>query len=249
MTSTAFAELCHHLATPRQTRGPFFPYDDAVSLPIREREDPDLPIFEANDHDLTKVKGRNGVAHGQIIHFQGQILAMQKAGKKETATCAPWKDVTILLWQANSSGLYNHKQDNSAPAEFLHPQTGQKVLRVHDENFQYWGRAVTDAEGRFTFKTIVPGFYPAAEDWYRPPHLHFSIRAKGYPEFVTQTYFKGNDLPNNDFFQELNSRDWVLRNPRTPPAQQEQLIINYQKDPIGNLNGELIGACQFVINA
>jgi len=247
ITGTALAALCQQLATPRQTRGPFFPYDDVVSFPIREKEDPNLPLIESNDYDLTKVKGRNGVAQGQVIHFHGQLLVMQKSGKDQMALCKPWTDVTIFLWQANFSGIYNHKQDNTAPAEFPHPQTGQKILRVHDENFQYWGRAITDAEGRFKFKTIVPGFYPAAEDWYRPPHLHFSIRAKGYPEFVTQTYFKGNDLPNHDFIKELYNKDWILRNPRIPVAQQEQLIIEYLKDPGGNLNGELVGACQFVI--
>ncbi|MDX1411959.1 MAG: hypothetical protein R3351_07360, partial [Nitrospirales bacterium] len=244
---TGLAELCHQLATPRQTRGPFFPYDDVVSYPIREKEDTSLPLIEANDQDLTTVKGRNGMAQGQIIHFQGQLLAMGKNGKTDAANCLPWTDVTVLLWQANASGLYNHRVDLGEPAEFPHPQTGKTVRRVYDENFQYWGRAVTDAEGRFNFKTIVPGFYPAAEDWYRPPHLHFSIRAKGYPEFVTQTYFKGNDLPNNNLIQELNSKDWILRNPRIPRAQQEQLIIDYRKDPGGKENGDLIGACQFVI--
>ncbi|UCE62931.1 MAG: hypothetical protein JSU59_08600 [Nitrospirota bacterium] len=248
MTSTGLAEFCQQLATPRQTRGPFFPYDNVVSFPIRERKDIHLPLIEASNHDLTIVKGRNGVAQGQIMHFHGQLLAMRKGGIENTTVCEPWKDVTVLLWQANFSGKYNHKMDDSAPAEFPHPHTGKKVNRVHDENFKYWGRAVTDAEGRFTFKTIVPGFYPADEDWYRPPHLHFSIRAKGYPEFVTQTYFKGNDLPNNNLIQELNNKDWILRNPRIPPVQQEQLIIDYRKDPGGNLNGELVGACQFIIN-
>ena len=247
VTSTSFAELCQELATPRQTRGPFFPYDDIVSFPIRERKDENLPLIEANNHDLTIVNGQNGVARGQIVHFHGQLLAMRKGGSENTTVCEPWKDVTVLLWQANFSGKYNHKMDDSAPAEFPHPDTGQKVNRVHDENFQYWGRAVTDAKGRFTFKTIVPGFYPADEDWYRPPHLHFSIRAKGYPEFVTQTYFKGNDLQDHTLIQELNNKDWILRNPRIPVAQQEQLIIDYRKDSGGNVNGELVGACQFVI--
>ncbi len=247
MTSTGLAELCQPMATPRQTRGPFFPYDDVVSYPIRERQDSGLPLIEANDHDLTTVKGRNGMAQGQIIQFQGQLLRLKKAGKQNPSICEPWANVTVLLWQANASGLYNHKVDHAASAEFQHPQTGKTVVRVHDENFQYWGRAITDEQGRFTFKTIVPGFYPATEDWYRPPHLHFSIRAKGYPEFVTQTYFKGDDLPNNTLIQELNSKDWILRNPRIPRAQQEQLIIEYRKDPGGNANGDLVGGCQLVI--
>ena len=248
VTSAGFAEMCQQLSTPRQTRGPFFPYDNVVSYPIRETDDPNLSFIEATDHDLTFIKGQNGVAKGQIIHFQGQLLAMRKNGKENTTVCEPWTNVTVLLWQANYSGLYNHKEDQAAPTEFQHPHTGRKVVRVHDENFQYWGRAITDENGRFTFKSIVPGFYPAADDWYRPPHLHFSIRAKGYPEFVTQTYFKGDDLQNHQLIRELNTKDWILRNPRIPVAQQESVIINFKKDQSGTFNGELVGACQFVIH-
>ena len=247
MTSTGLAGLCQQLTTPRQTRGPYFPYDDAVSFAIRERQDSAIALIEANDADLTFVKGKAGKAQGQVITFHGQVLSRRQHGKGGSSTCEPWKNVTVLLWQANYSGRYNHKRDDTVQPEFPHPQTGQIIQRVHDENFQYWGRAVTDEEGRFMFKTILPGFYPAADDWYRPPHLHFSIRAKGYPEFVTQTYFKGDNLPNNDLIQSLNKKDWVLRDPKIPVDQQERLIVEFQKDATERLNNGLVGTCQLII--
>ena len=248
VTSTGLAGLCRQLTTPRQTRGPYFPYDDVVSFPIREKRDPALAVIEANDADLTFINGKAGKAKGQVITFHGQVLGMPRDGKGNTSTCEPWKNATVLLWQANYSGRYNHKRDDEVQPEFPHPQTGQIIQRVHDDNFQYWGRAVTDEEGRFMFKTILPGFYPAADDWYRPPHLHFSIRTKGFPEFVTQTYFKGDDLPNSDLIQSLNNKDWILRDPKIPVAQQERLIVDFQKDATDPRNNGLVGTCQLIVN-
>ena len=121
------------------------------------------------------------------------------------------------------------------------------IERVHDEHFQYWGKAITNKHGEFLFKTIVPGFYPAEEDWYRPPHLHFSVRASGYPEFVTQAYFKGDALSNIDLIHELNAKDFILRNPRIPHDQQERVIVDYRLDPTGKGQDGLVGKCQFLL--
>ena len=40
-----------------------------------------------------------------------------------------------------------------------------------------------DAQGRFTYETVVPGRYPG-----RPPHLHVRITAPGHKPLVTQLY-------------------------------------------------------------
>ncbi len=119
--------------------------------------------------------------------------------------------------------------------------------RIHDEYFQYWGKAITDEHGYFLFKTVLPSFYPATDDWYRPPHLHFSIRAKGHPEFVTQTYFKGKTLPDIGIINDLNAKDWILRDHGILPAQQEQVIVEYQPDPEGKLTDGLLGSCQLLL--
>lgn len=238
------AALCPSTATPRQTRGPFFPYDDAVSFPIREGEDSSLPLILSNDNDLTFIKGKSGVAQGQIVYFRGQVLDNGNASSK---VCQPIAEATVLMWQANFSGRYNHKGDDSAPQQFPHPITGKIMERIHDEHFQYWGKALTDEHGYFLFKTILPSFYPAAEDWYRPPHLHFSIQPKGRQEFVTQTYFKGDSLPNIDIIHDLNTKDWILRNPKISPAQQEQVIVEFQPDQTGKIADGLVGNCQLLL--
>ena len=240
------AAICPSVATPRQTRGPFFPYDHVVSFPIREESGNAGSLIEANDHDLTRIKGKTGIATGQIIYFHGQLW---HDSQENSQICQPLAGATVLLWQANFSGRYNHREDDSAQSRFPHPQTGDMIERVHDQHFQYWGKAITDAQGKFRFKTIMPGFYPAADDWYRPPHLHFSIRAKGYPEFVTQTYFSGKDLPNIELISDLNRKDWILQDSRMQPTQQEQVIVDYQRDPNRFPSDGLGGTCHFLLSS
>ncbi len=243
-SSVGFAATCPSTITPRQTRGPYFPYDDVVSYSIREKQDSALSLIESSDDDLTYIKGKKGRALGTIIHFRGQVMAKDKANADVSGSCSPLSGAVVLLWQANSFGRYNHQSDETAQRNFPHPKTRKVITRLHDEQFQYWGKAVTDKEGKFYFKTILPGFYPAADDWYRPPHLHFSIRAKGHQEFVTQTYFSGTELPESGLIRELNAKDWILRDSRIQPEQQEQVIVDYQSEK--NSDG-FVGSCQFFL--
>ncbi len=243
-SGVGLAALCPPTTTPRQTRGPFFPYDQVVSFPIREDGQSSLPLILANDNDLTFVKGKSGKAQGQIIYFRGQVLEPASSGSK---LCRPIHKATVLLWQANFSGRYNHQGDDSPPHQFSHPKTGKILERVHDQHFQYWGKAITNEQGYFLFKTILPSFYPATDDWYRPPHLHFTIQTKGRPEFVTQTYFTGDALPDIGVIHDLNARDWILRNPKISPAQQEQVIVEYQADSTGDMRDGLVGMCRILL--
>ena len=98
-------------------------------------------------------------------------------------------------------------------------------------------------------QTILPSFFPAADDWYRPPHLHFSIRSQGHPEFVTQTYFKGDSLPNIGIIHDLNAKDWILRAPKISPAQQEPVIVEVKPDPNAKISDGLVGTCPLLLPA
>jgi protocatechuate 3,4-dioxygenase beta subunit len=56
---------------------------------------------------------------------------------------------------------------------------------------------VTDAEGRYEFRTIMPGPYPwpnGGNDW-RPAHIHFSLFGPSFAQrLITQMYFEGDPL-------------------------------------------------------
>ena len=72
-------------------------------------------------------------------------------------------------------------------------------------------RFLTDADGRFSFRTIVPKAYPVPTDGpvgellraggrhaMRPPHIHFVITAPGFETLVTHLFVAGGDYLDSD---------------------------------------------------
>lgn len=227
--SRSVAQVCGG-STAEQPLGPFFPRPESPVDPIREDQNPATPIFLANDNDLTYVQGRTGQAEGQRVNVIGKVL---------DEACRPVAGATLVIWQASASGRYNHKGD-AANTDFTHPLTGEVIQRKHDPSFQYWGRGVSDQDGNYNFKTIVPGFYPAdlSVDWYRPPHIHFLVSAVGYPQLVTQMYFDGNTLIDRNWTRELNSRDLILQDQRMSEEERRELIVHFvEAAPTGELTG------------
>jgi protocatechuate 3,4-dioxygenase beta subunit len=226
--------------TPKQSLGPFFPDDgDAVDA-IRENQDLVIPISQANDQDLTIVKGRKGKALGQVIYLRGQVF--------DANTGQPIPHAILIMWSASASGRYNHRGDDGTDS-FPHPKTGEMIHRTHDEHFQYWGKAITNNEGDYWFKTIVPGFYPIdlRSELYRPSHLHFKILPPNAPAFVTQLYFRGAHIPNNSLNQELLPHDVVIVDAGLTPNEQEQVIVDYAPDASGKRPDALVGHYDFVL--
>lgn len=143
----------------------------------RETKGPFYPVKaqKDTDFDLTRIEGHAQAAIGRVIEIVGQVLDTQGN---------PIEDASVELWQANAAGRYSHPRDtNPAPL---------------DPDFQGWAIVPSGREGGFRFKTILPGAYPAAPDWTRPPHIHFLIKKSGYVELVTQMYFPGEALNEGD---------------------------------------------------
>ena len=165
-----------------------------------EIQGPFYPITPQKDRDfdLTQVDGKIGTAAGKVVWIEGQIL--DTMGKSI-------EDASVELWQANAAGRYNHPHDtNPAPL---------------DPNFQGWAIVPRGKNGDFRFKTVMPGSYPASEDWIRPPHIHFKISKLSYVELITQMYFPGNSL---------NDQDLLLKR---KGAEEQQLMIatRIKQDP------------------
>ena len=100
----------------------------------------------------------------------------------------PAPGVLIEVWAANRHGKYDHPAD-----------TSDEPL---DPNFKGYGRALTAADGSYRFVSIKPGAYPNpgyAPEWFRPPHVHFSVYAAGVMQrLITQMYFPGEELNEID---------------------------------------------------
>jgi protocatechuate 3,4-dioxygenase beta subunit len=157
-----------------------------------QTEGPFYPVKPQDDKDwdLTQVKGRTQRAEGEEIVVMGRVTGLD---------CQPVAGTLVEIWQACASGKYNHPNDpNSAPL---------------DPNFQYWGKSITDDQGYYFFKTILPGAYPADTQWIRPPHIHYKVHKWGFNELTTQLYFAGN---------QYNSGDRILN--RIPRVEQDRVV-------------------------
>ncbi len=120
------------------------------------------------------ITGGKQRAQGQLLYLMGQVLNIKGT---------PVKGVQVEIWQANAAGRYDHPSDpNPAPL---------------DPNFQGYGIAVTDAEGRYRFKTIKPGAYPVMQGWDRPPHVHFELTGR-IDRQTTQMWFPDDPLNGQD---------------------------------------------------
>ena len=237
VAGSSVAKACAAL-TAEQPLGPFFPRAGTPTMPVREDGNSSVPIHLANDNDLTFVKGKDGTATGQIVYVKGKVV---------DGDCSPIANASIIIWQASASGRYNHNGD-SHNEDFRHPVTGKTISRTIDPFFQYWGQATSDTDGQYQFKTIVPGFYPAdiQRGWFRPPHIHLLTSAVGFPQFVSQLYFRGQHLEDNEFIQQLNARDHLLQNPRLTEQQREGLLIDFAKDP--QITDGLVGEFDIVLD-
>lgn len=149
------------------------------------------------DMDLTMIAGHDKPAQGEVIVVEGRVT--NEYGE-------PVPEALVDIWQANKFGRYAHEGDpNLAPL---------------DPDFQGWGQVLTDADGRYSFKTIKPGAYGAMEDWTRPPHIHFKVARRGYHELTTQMYFAG---------EPLNDTDRLLQ--ALPENERGRLIVVFDGGP------------------
>ena len=83
-------------------------------------------------------------------------------GQVLSTTCTPVAQALLDFWQADDAGAY----DNSG--------------------FRLRGHQFTDANGRFTLETVVPGLYPG-----RTRHIHVKVQRANGSILTTQLYFPG----------------------------------------------------------
>jgi protocatechuate 3,4-dioxygenase beta subunit len=129
------------------------------------------------DNDLLIVNDSVTPATGEITHLSGRILS---------ASGGPIRNAYVETWQVDHSGIYLNTRDRNH---------GDR-----DQNFQGYGRFLTDVKGQYYFRTIKPVQYPG-----RCPHIHIAISQNGRRIYTTQIMIKGNPQ---------NQRDGVFRGVR-----------------------------------
>ncbi len=113
----------------------------------------------------------------------------------------PLEGALLDVWHADNTGAY----DNAG--------------------FRLRGRLYSDAEGRYTLRTIKPLYYGAPGDM-RPAHIHVKASAKGSETITTQIYFKGDP--------------WISRDPEVRPS----LMVSPREASDG-----LVATFDFVVDA
>ncbi|GLZ41885.1 dioxygenase [Actinokineospora sp. NBRC 105648] len=84
-------------------------------------------------------------------------------------SCRPLAKALLDFWQADSRGTYDNR------------------------TYNFRGHQYTDANGKFTLTTIVPGLYPG-----RTRHIHVKVQNPGGRILTTQLYFPGEPRNNTD---------------------------------------------------
>jgi protocatechuate 3,4-dioxygenase beta subunit len=85
---------------------------------------------------------------------------VELSGLVLTRACRPVANALVDLWHADDGGDYDNK------------------------GFRLRGHVFTDAQGRYSFRTILPGLYPG-----RTRHYHVKVQAANRPVLTTQFYF------------------------------------------------------------
>ena len=166
-------------------------FAEALTLTPRQTEGPFYPdkLPLDTDNDLLLINDSLSPAVGEITHLGGRVL---------DADGSPIRNAVVEIWQVDGNGVYLHSRS-----------AGER----RDANFQGFGRFLTDARGRYYFRTVKPVPYPG-----RTPHIHFAINRGGKRILTTQCYVKGD---------KGNERDGVLRSIRDE-KQLESIMVDFK---------------------
>ena len=119
---------------------------------------------------------KEGAPRRSVIEEAGEKLTIRGKVLKASDCSTPVAQATIDIWHCDSHGQYDN------------------------DGFKCRGLVTTDEKGNYSFTTILPPSYGS-----RPRHIHFKVRAKGFPELTSQIYFKGDKNIQNDFARSAES--------------------------------------------
>lgn len=116
-----------------------------------------------------QTSGEMILVRGTVIDGDGELI----------------QDALLEIWQADAKGIYGH------PADLEHPDA--------DPTFDGFGRAPTDDNGEFFFRTIKPGAVERDGEPTMAPHINFRIFARGMLiHAYTRMYFPNQAENEND---------------------------------------------------
>lgn len=124
--------------------------------------------FYVSDTPIVDDLNRHGKSGDPLMLTERIVSA---AGDQQ-----PVAGAQIEIWQTDGDGKY-HPDDNGAYADDA------------DEAIDLRGTVMSDGDGQYAVKTLVPGAY-----FPRPRHFHLRITAPDHAPLVTQLYITGDGL-------------------------------------------------------
>lgn len=166
--------------------------------------------FSNGTSDLTSCGGHT--AQGPHILLTGAVV--EEGGK-------PTFNTIVEIWQPDANGIFRHPLD---------PRCAQA-----DPGFFGWGRARTDAEGRYRFRTVVPGSY-AERGIARCAHIDVMILAIGLTRRLVTTVFFADSGAKDPVLDCVGAAQRDLLLARRDPARDDAGVPAYRFDIV--LRGE-----------
>jgi protocatechuate 3,4-dioxygenase beta subunit len=156
----------------------------------------------------------------------GSIVRSPTPGPELFVSCvmkdakgAPIEGVEVDVWQSSPVGLYENQDDTQA-----------------DMNLR--GKFTTDAQGRFSFRSVKPAGYPVPTDGpvgdmlraqrrhpYRPAHIHFLGFKPGFKTLITQVFVDDDQYLETDAVFGVTRHlvgDYKRHDTGSPPANGMQ---------------------------
>lgn len=137
--------------------------DDAEASPTAVPTADDEPVHTEEQAVLSSFS-QPVTAAGETLILYGHVL--DKNGQ-------PLSGYAVEIWQVDAEGIYDHPGDSNTNSR--------------DMGFQFYGTSLTDEDGLFAFRTIVPARYEP-----RPRHIHFKVKKDGQSVLTSQFYFVGD---------------------------------------------------------
>lgn len=127
-----------------------------------------------------------------IVYSDTPGPAVFASGRVMDADGTPIPDAEVDVWHASPIGFYENQDPDQA-----------------DYNLR--GLFTTDAEGRYSFRSVKPAGYPVPMDGpvgellratkrhpYRPAHFHYMVTKPGYQTLITQVFADDDEHLDSD---------------------------------------------------
>jgi protocatechuate 3,4-dioxygenase beta subunit len=153
--------------------------DDAFAQPLQ-------PTPQCHHGDAPTIRETEGPffkpsspPRTDLVEPTSKARLVELSGQVLTRSCRPVAQALVDLWHADERGEY----DNAG--------------------FRYRGHVLTDTEGRYRFRTILPAVYTG-----RTRHYHVKVQAPQQRLLTTQLYFPDEPMNRRDglFRRELLMR-------------------------------------------